>query len=169
METSIFTKFKELISLSAREYECGSAEPVETIYTKCGLRGLMYTFATEIMREHIKQYTDQFPEIPAEFEEKYLEAVEEIISSNMDMGDSDPIINEVENYCSWAEMDVDNFMSEIENFIDGDTPIPDTEPTPEPIDNIDSVWKTEDEAWSCDDKNEPEQTDPQPVKWDNEW
>ncbi len=180
METSP-DKIKELVK---EHYEIGNSESVMDVYNKCGLQVLMQTFAIEIMSNHIIQYSTQFPQLTDEFQNQFLEEVAEIISSNMDMGDNDPIINEIENYNSWAEMDVDNFMSELENFVK--TPVPDppsfdthadridAEPSiVTPDDNLDSVWKSEaDQVWDCDDKSEPEKKetkDPEPVKWDGGW
>jgi len=171
-------KIKELVK---KHYDIGNSESVMEIYTECGFQALMLEFAVNVMWEHIIQYASQFPELSEEQQVKFRKEAADIIKSNMDMGDNDPIVNEVENYNGWAEMDVDNFMADIENFVDSDT-IPDppprhneriaAEPETEP-DDLDDVWKSgPDQVWDCDDKNPvttKEAKDPEPVKWDGGW
>ena len=167
------TKIGDLVKKHYDQANCDNS--ILELYEKTGLAELINTFVDEIAWEHITQYSKQFPKLDSDNAIKFIEEIQEIISSNM--SDDVPIVNEVENIVSWAEGDVDNFMAGIDNYVGRVDP----ELPPQEKSGIDGVpdYNTsvskaleDDPLDDLDDltSDQPEEEKSTPIKWgENDW
>jgi len=143
-------------------YDSSNTSSIGEMYEKTGVAEIVLKFINAVALEHTIQYAKKdFRELSDEEEGKFLENIQEIIDTNMEMGALTTIVDEVENIVSWIETDVYDFIGEL----DEPEPEPDSEWIPpeyrQPDDELDDVWKTETE--------EPKEKST-PIKWDeNDW